>query len=205
MRWTICCGLLVVLSLVAAAQSADGPARDWRPFYENGRWGTDYENGRWGTEIDFWLGEGTHSRHTPDGLLVADSSTDGGSVRDYTLDWNADPRQCAAVEARVKVAACSGPWGVALLAADGVHEEALTLYPHRLQLENAKQGVDFDAAGGFHTYRLEIEGTDVRLFVDGKMLVQGKGKFTAPARTIATSAGSAAFRSRRPARRPGNG
>ena len=82
----------------------------------------------------------------------------------------------------MKAAACSGPWGVALLAADGVHEEALTLYPHRLQLENAKQGVDFDAAGGFHTYRLEIEGTDVRLFADGKMLLQGKGKFTAPAR-----------------------
>ena len=93
MRWTICCGLLVVLSLGAAAQSADGPARVWRPFYENGRWGTDYENGRWGTEIDFWIGEGTHSRRTPDGLLVADSSTHGGSARVYTLDWNADPRR----------------------------------------------------------------------------------------------------------------
>ena len=107
----------------------------------------------------------------------------------------------------MKVAACSGPWGVALLAADGVHEEALTLYPHRLQLENAKQGVDFDAAGGFHTYRLEIEGTDVRLFVDGKMLLQGKGKFTAPARDTPprNQCGFGCFRRRGPARRPGNG
>ena len=171
MRWTICC-LLVVLCRGAAAQPVDGKVSPWRSLYEDGRWDAG---------VQTWLGNGTHSRRTPEGLLVADPSSEKGTGRFYMLQWSADPRKGAAIEARVKVASCAQPWGVALMVADGVHEEGLTLFPKRLQLENAKQSVDFDAASGFHTYRLEIRGTDVRLVVDGKLLVDGVGKFTTPA------------------------
>ena len=171
MRWTNCCGLLVVLSLVAVAQSADLPREAGDPFMK--------------TAVGiFWPKFGPAKVRTPGARLtgcwwpIRDPRLEHTVLR-ARLERGSPPG--AAVEARVKVAACSGPKGVALLAADGFHEEWLTLYPHRLQLENAKQGVDFDAADGFHTYRLEIRGTDVRLFVDGKMLVDGKGKFTAPA------------------------
>jgi hypothetical protein len=140
-----------------------------------------YESGRWEKDVQAWIGDGTRSRRTADGLLVADTSPKGGSGRFYWLNWNADPRQGAAVEARVRAVACSQPWGVAIMASDGVHEEGLTIYPNRLQLENAKRSVDFDAAGAPHTYRLEIKGTDVRLLADGILLLDGAGKFTTPA------------------------
>jgi hypothetical protein len=158
--------------MAMSCQSGNDAAHSWRPLYENARWDTGAEA---------WLDKGTNSRRTADGLLVAATSPQGEHGRFYILDWKADPRKGAAVEARVKVATCSDPRGVAILVADGVHEETLTLYPHRLALENAKQSVDFDASDGFHTYRLEIRGTDVRLFADGKMLIDGAGKFTAPA------------------------
>lgn len=165
MRWAMPCCWLLGLSSWAMAQSPHDSSKPWTPIYENGRWAAG---------VQAWSGEGTNSRRTPDGLLVADTSTHNGSGRFYHLKWNAGPRQGAAVEARVKVASCSQAWGVALMVADGVHEEGLTLYPNRLQLENAKRSFDFDAAKDFHTYRMEIQGTDLRLIVDTKLLAQVK-------------------------------
>lgn len=166
------CFMLAGLFCWDAAGPVRGGEGPWRVFYENGCW----EMG-----ADAWIGDGTRSRRTSEGLLVADTSTKAGSGRSYRLPWRADPAKGAAIEARVKVLGCSQGRGVHIMAADGVHEEGLTLYPHRLQLENAQRSVEFDAAGAFHTYCLEIQGTDVRLRVDGKLLVDAPGKFTRPA------------------------
>lgn len=152
-----------------AAQSLEA---GWRAFYEDGKWAT-------GSRA--WIGEGTHSERTAEGLLVADRSTEGGSGRMYMLDWHAEPTRGAAVEARMRAVACSQAWGVSLMAADGVHEESVTIYPDRLRLENAKVAIPFDAAGDFHTYRLTIAAEDVRLFADGELVYDGVGRFTSPA------------------------
>ena len=154
------------------AVPAQDAAAGWRSFYEDGEWATGARA---------WIGEGTHSERTAEGLLVADRSTEGGSGRMYMLDWQADPDGGTAVEARVKAVSCSQGWGVCLMATDGVHEESVTIYPDRLRLENAKETIPFDAAEDFHTYRLAIKGEDVRLLADGDVVYDGVGKFTSPA------------------------
>ncbi len=169
MPWAVWFCLLGIAPGVMA-ESLSNSLGPWHPFYENGHWQAG---------VQAWSGTGTNSRRTADGLLVADTSTQKGSGRFYRLPWNANPGKGAAVEARVKVVSCSQAWGVSLMVADGIHEEGLTLYPNRLQLENAKRSLDFDAAGAFHTYRLEIRGTNLRLLVDEKQLAEVK--FTTPA------------------------
>jgi hypothetical protein len=148
------------------------PDLPWRPFYDNGKWAVG---------ATAWLGDGTHSQRTEEGLVVADTSTEKGSGRHYTLDWRADPAQGAALEARVKAVSCSQPWGCGMSVADGVHEESLSIFPDKLLLVNAKQEFPFDAGGGFHTYRLEIKGEDVRLLADDRLLFDGAGSFTTKA------------------------
>lgn len=161
---------VMLLPVALQASGAATQAEDaWRSFYRDGRWAA---------QATGWVGKGTESRRTPEGLHVTDSSTDGGSGRMYLLNWGADPARGAVIEARVKVVSCSEPWGVCLLAADGVHEECLTIYPDRLQLVNARQVIPFAAAGGFHTYRLTVKGEDVSLSADGRLMHDGSGAFT---------------------------
>jgi hypothetical protein len=164
--------LLVPVLLSASGWGQEPEAPVWRPFHEAGEWAA-------GTTA--WIGEGTHSQRTAEGLRVADTSTEPGSGRHYMLEWQADPMHGAALEARVKAVACSQPWGCGMFVADGVHEESLTVFPDRLLLVNAGREFAFDAAGGFHTYRLEVQGDDLRLFVDDALLFEGPGAFSTPA------------------------
>jgi len=132
---------LMVLGLAAMA-ACGALADDWRVFY--GPQG-------FAAGAAAWLGDKTHSERTPDGLLVADPSTEKGSGRTYWLDWRADPARGAGLEAKVKVKSCSAPWGVHLGMADGIHEEGLTLYPDRVELENAKLKAPLNTTDRFHT------------------------------------------------------
>jgi hypothetical protein len=163
----LCAGPVLCLALGAAANAA--PAR------------TLYESGTWAPAVSAWIGDGTSSKRTPDGLVVRDGSAEPGSGRFYSLDWGAVPARGAALEARVKAVACSESWGACMLVADGVHEEGVTLFPDRLFLVHAQASIPFDAAGDFHTYRVEIAGQDLRLLADGKLLFDGAGTFTTPA------------------------
>ena len=123
----------------------------------------------------------TRSELTPEGLRVVDPSTEKGSGRFYELDWHVKPDQGATVETRLKVVSCSSPWGVALLVADGVHEEGVTFFPDKIELAGAKLSVPFDAASALHTYRIQIRSTDIKIWENGKLLLDGTGKFTAVA------------------------
>jgi hypothetical protein len=145
---------------------------------------TFYEDGRWASRVTAWTGDGTESMRVEGALRVRDTSTGKGSGRMYLLEWGADPEQGAELEARVKAVSCSQAWGSGLMVSDGVHEESLTLYPDRLLLVNAKHEIPFDAAGDFHTYRLAVQGEDLRLQVDGTLLYEGLGAFTSPAQVV---------------------
>jgi hypothetical protein len=70
---------------------------------------------------------------------------------------------------------------VALLVADGVHEEGVTFYPDRIELACSKLCATFEAAGAFHTYRVQILGTGIQVWVDGNLLLDGTGKYTTAA------------------------
>lgn len=141
-----------------------------------------YENGRWAGRTEAWTGVGTYSHLLRDGLLIADTSSATGSSRTYFVPWHTNPESTSAVEARLMVISCSGPSGVSLFVADGVHEETLTIYPDSIHLENAGRGMKYDASSGFHTFKMKIEGNDVGVFIDGNLVINGTSLFTSPAR-----------------------
>ena len=118
-----------------------------------------------------------------DGVLhLVDRSTAPGSTLLYKSLWNADPGGVSECEAEVKlIAASEGPCGMCLDVADGVHEDYLSLYPNGIGLWRAGLKYEMDTTSQFHTYRVRIAGSDIQAFVDGTMVIDGKGKFLYPA------------------------
>lgn len=162
-------GVFLLLAALpgASADSTDG----WRVFYENGFRPV---------EVNTWQSSRTRSEKTEEGLRIVDATTEKDSGRLYSMPWKV-PAQGAEAQARVRCIACSAPWGVSLSVADGVHEEGVTLYPDRVELSNARVSVPFVTTDRFHTYRIRFGGTDIQVWADGQLLIDGKGKFTAPA------------------------
>ncbi|MCX6991956.1 MAG: sialidase family protein [Kiritimatiellaeota bacterium] len=139
-----------------------------------------------GTKIKIpWYTPGANPRLTvnqSDGALhMVDAGTESGDLMFFMKAWCAVPAKGATVEARIKVVDCVGACGVMLMAADGVHEDALTLYKDKICLDNARLEYALDTTDDFHVYRLDIRGTDIAVSVDGKRVIDGKGKFTVPA------------------------
>ena len=170
---------LVVLVFTLNAASR-GPLTFGATPAQDASWQAMYDGG-FARGITGWSSELTRSEKTQEGLRVADPSTQKGSGRFYHLDWHVDSGQGAMVEARLKAVSCSASWGVALLVADGVHEEGVTFFPDKIALASAGLSVPFDAAGAFHTYRVQIRGTDIKVWAGEKLLLDGTGKFTAEA------------------------
>jgi hypothetical protein len=136
-----------------------------------------------------WQSSLTSSASTPDGLRIVDPSTAKGSGRFFQVDWHVEPQKGAIVEARMKVLSCSDPWGVALLVSDGVHEEGVTFFPRQVMLAASRMTASFDAAGNFHTYRVKIKDTDIKVWADDELLLDGRGQFTQPAHACRNQVG----------------
>lgn len=114
-----------------------------------------------------------------DGVLhVRDNGTAQGELQFISYPWNAIADRPHGVEARVRVASCSGPAGVILLAADGVREIALTLFPDRIEIHRLDARADVNLADAFHTVRLEMVGDDAIVTVDGRRVLDLAGKST---------------------------
>lgn len=110
-------------------------------------------------------------------LLIADRGTAPGSYLYYSYAWGVDPAIKAVVEVRARP--LSGKSGI--LVANGMAEEQVWLFPDHIEATQARLSYAFDAAGGFHDYRIEIEQRDLRVYVDGKLALDAAGKYTAPA------------------------
>ena len=114
-----------------------------------------------------------------DGILrVVDQGTSHGQLQFISYGWGAIADRPHAVEARVKVGSCSGPAGVILLAADGVREIGLTLYPDRIEIHRLEVQAKVDLTNDFHVVRLEMSGDDAKVIVDGKVVLDLTGKST---------------------------
>ena len=162
----------VHLWLAVAALAVPPSDRHWDALYD----------GRFcDAEITVWMSPATRSQRTTEGLHMVVPPTAKQSGRFYSVDWHVRPEAGATVETRLKVAAASGPWGVVLGVSDGVHEEGISFLPHQVVLSIANLARPFDTADGFHTYQVRIRVTDIQVWADGKLLVDGRGKFTAPA------------------------
>ncbi|MDD4102935.1 MAG: sialidase family protein [Kiritimatiellae bacterium] len=112
---------------------------------------------------------------------VKDSGTQAGDMVAMSQQWRACPQAGAAVEARVKVVSCKGMAGVMLGFSDGAHEDILTLYTDKIELNHAKLAYSMDTTVDFHVYRVEIKSNDVCVAVDGVAVIEGTGVFKHPA------------------------
>lgn len=111
-------------------------------------------------------------------LRVRDNGTEAGELQFISYPWQAIATRPHSVSARVKVGHCSGAAGVMLLAADGVHEVGLTLFPNRIEIHRLGVHADVDLADDFHVIKLEMAGVDARVTVDGKTYIDLAGKST---------------------------
>ena len=114
-----------------------------------------------------------------DGVLhVRDDGTSRGELQFISQSWGAISDRPHCVEARVKVASCSGPAGVIVLAADGIHEVGLTLFPDRIEIHRLDVCAKVNLANDFHVVRLEMVGDDAVVKVDGRVVLDLTGKST---------------------------
>jgi sialidase-1 len=129
-------------------------------------------------------GANTEATLEGDGLRIIDSSSQGGCLHCYIFAWRAMPEEGAVVEASIKLIDNNSRSGAFIGGADGVHESSVTLYPDRIgvcldgdeELTHA-----MDTTNGFHVYRLAMRGEDLYVWVDGQLVMDGKGKYTRPA------------------------
>jgi len=163
-------GLTSSLLWAISAGSAEPP---WQDVYRDGFQISHLTEG--------WQSTLTSSARRADGLRISDLSTVGGSGRFFHVDWGVDPQEGATVEVRLKAISCSEPWGVALLVSDGEHEEGVTFFPHQVMLAAAGLTAPFTAADQFHTYRVQFKKSDIQVWADDKLVLDGQGKFTRPA------------------------
>jgi hypothetical protein len=162
--------LVLGLVVLAGCRTDDSaPSREWQT--------EDFQ-----TETHLADGSLKVSATVRDGLLhVVDKGTESGDMVRKERHWNASPEVGASAEARVRVVSCEGLAGVMLEFCDGVHEDILTLYTNRIELDHAKLSHAMDTTDDFHVYRVEIRGTNVSVLADGKMVINGIGRFTKPA------------------------
>jgi hypothetical protein len=168
--------LLAALSLgPILTQPADAP---WQVFYEAASGFRIQPTGA-------WIGKATRSEWTPDGLHIVDGSTQADSGRLYVLAWQVDRAVGVVVEVRLKATQASAPWGACVNVADGVSEEDVSFLPGKVVLSYAGQEALFPAGDGFHTYKIAVKAPDIRVWADGKLILDGAGKFTHPVITPA--------------------
>ena len=105
-------------------------------------------------------------------LLVADRGDVSGDYLYYRYGWGADPDGEAVVEARVKVKSGSS----FIIVANGVGGERLGLWPDRIELyHHGNLQYKMDTTDAFHVYRMELEGKDLKVYVDGKLRIDAPG------------------------------
>lgn len=145
------------------------------------------ESGQWDVEWTGTAAPGAPWTHDPtranlvaqvqDGaLLVADRGTAPGDYLYYWYAWAASPEREAVAELRVKVV--SGLSSV--IFSNGVACDRLVLTPDKISVYSTHAAYAMDTTDDFHTYRLVLKGQDLQVFADGKLVLDGTGKFTAP-------------------------
>ena len=107
-------------------------------------------------------------------LLIADRGTQSGDYDYFACPWDVKPETGATAEARVKV---ESGW-CSITVSDGVHEERVEIHADGLRTRYSGGNFPMVASDDFHLYRVTIKGEDVQVHVDGKLRVDGRGRFT---------------------------
>ena len=146
------------------------------PNKKNPSWGFRYDAGKLPKKP--WLMDrpATHTvAEIRDGaLLIADRGQSSGDYRYYRIAWGLAEGGKAIIETRMKVVS-----GISsLIFGNGATGQRLCFYPDRVEFyHNRDRKVALDTGADFHTYRLEIDGPDIALSIDGKPVLDGRSCF----------------------------
>jgi len=149
---------------IAAEPSALRPD-DWSVVYD----GSKKPEGPWNRDRG---SKRTHEEIVDGALFIADRGEVSGDYLYYRHPWGADPDGGAVVEARAKVESGSS----FIIVTNGVSGERLGLWPDRIELFHHRNlKFKMDTTGDFHLYRMELEGRDLRVYVDGELRIDAPG------------------------------
>jgi hypothetical protein len=110
----------------------------------------------------------TKEENIDETLFIADQGDVSGDYLYYRYPWGADPNGRAVVEARVKVKSGSS----FIIVSNGISGERLGLWPDRIELfHHSALRYEMNTTDDFHTYRLELNGQDLKVFVDGELRI----------------------------------
>lgn len=147
---------------------ADGRADGWDVAWEGtAKPGLPWTGDRPGAKTAAEIKDGA--------MLLADRGTEPGTYMYYNYAWNASPERETVAELEAKVV--SGLSHVII--SNGSAIERLCLYPDRVTLYSTPVSYAMNTTDDFHTYRVVLQGKDIQVFVDGKLALDGRGKFVA--------------------------
>ncbi|NLO05493.1 MAG: hypothetical protein GX131_06635 [candidate division WS1 bacterium] len=107
-------------------------------------------------------------------MLIADRGQEAGDYHYYRYAWGVDASEPAVVEAQAKVISGSS----CVIVSNGTAQERLTLWPDHIDLHfNRDIRYDMDTTDDFHTYRLEMQGEDLKVYVDGELRLDATGLY----------------------------
>ncbi len=110
-------------------------------------------------------------------LLIADRSTVGDSYHYFRYPAFIDPARETVIEARLKT--ISGESSI--LVENGISGDQVQFYPDHVCMRHARVSTNVRTDDDFHTYRIVTKGQDLLIHMDGKLILDGTGKFTNPA------------------------
>lgn len=114
-------------------------------------------------------------------LLFGDRDTGPDEMVNLMYPWDIDAEAETVVEARVKVVASDDPLAVTVRLANGAAVEYLTLGVGWIGLHHAGIRHDLDTTSDFRTYRIVMQGRDIRVTVDDQLRLDGTGRLATPA------------------------
>ena len=167
---------LVVACLLACRALAVGAGVNWDVVYT-----ADVPPRNSAPSWSEFEGPNTSAEITPVGLHLVDQGTARRNLLCYSMHWAASPRCRATVEATLRVVSCTARSGMCVLVSNGINEDTLTFYPDRIELSRAKLKYAMDTTDVYHTYRVCIHQNDVTVWADGRLVINGSGRFTSKA------------------------
>lgn len=110
-------------------------------------------------------------------LYLGDCSKREDGINPLAYPWIVDGDKKIYVEAKLKVKWSSAPLGICIRIANGKHVEWLDFSRNKISLMLAGLEYKMNTTDKFHDYRVELEGKNIEVYVDGKLRINGKGKF----------------------------
>ncbi len=165
--------LVFILAAVFAASCGAGGVwgEEWDAVYEGG-----LPREPW-MRVQPSAAEGVVEEEAGGALFIADRGEESGDYLFYEYRW--DPLTGASITAEARVKVKSG-WS-SLIISDGFNSDRLVFHPDRIEIWSSRENrLEMDTTVKFRDYRVEVEGRDIMVYVDGELCIEGKGLFTRP-------------------------